>query len=517
MKHLYDIRLTLAKAALISCLILNFMHSSSPIVHAAEPIIIDHACTDITQVPQSAIELAKANLHIAYGHTSHGSQLTTGMTGLVTFANSGGMGLSLPTDIFAWNNGGTGEALDFHDYFKSGDLGNPDRTTWAQRTRNYLDDPANSDVNVIIWSWCGQVDASEEDIDLYLSLMGQLEIDYPDVRFIYMTGHADGTGETGNVHLRNRQIRNYCETNDKILYDFYDIECYDPDDDYFGDQYVLDDCGYDENDDGDPWNDDANWAIEWQDSHVEGLDWYDCQSAHSQPLNANRKAYAAWWLWARIAGWDGPAAHDGDGDGLADGVDNCPSNFNPGQEDSDGDGIGDACDTPETTWVTIGSSVSLADGTPLCAMVLANGQYMFSCDPVGEYALDVPLDDNGEITLYGFCSGRAPFKEILTPEEASYYDIIMEAASPDSAEMDVTSDMEASSLKPGWVSINGRITTQDGTPLCAIALANGQFMFTCDPVGEYALDVPLDANGEITLFGFCSGRAPFKQVLKPNL
>jgi len=31
-----------------------------------------------------------------------------------------------------------------------GDLGNPDRTTWAQRTRDYLDDPANSDVNAII-------------------------------------------------------------------------------------------------------------------------------------------------------------------------------------------------------------------------------------------------------------------------------------------------------------------------------------------------------------------------------
>jgi hypothetical protein len=35
-----------------------------------------------------------------------------------------------------------------------------------------------------------------------------------------------------------------------------------------------------------------------------GVDWYDCSSAHSEPLNANMKAYAAWWLWARLAGWD---------------------------------------------------------------------------------------------------------------------------------------------------------------------------------------------------------------------
>ena len=35
---------------------------------------------------------------------------------------------------------------------------------------------------------------------------------------------------------------------------------------------------------------------------------------------------------------------DGDGDGVPDSADNCPSNANPGQQDSDGDGIGDACD-----------------------------------------------------------------------------------------------------------------------------------------------------------------------------
>ncbi len=36
---------------------------------------------------------------------------------------------------------------------------------------------------------------------------------------------------------------------------------------------------------------------------------------------------------------------DTDGDGVADGVDNCPTNPNPDQEDGDDDGIGDACDT----------------------------------------------------------------------------------------------------------------------------------------------------------------------------
>ena len=37
-------------------------------------------------------------------------------------------------------------------------------------------------------------------------------------------------------------------------------------------------------------------------------------------------------------------AADSDGDGVADGADNCPAVANPGQEDADGDGVGDVCD-----------------------------------------------------------------------------------------------------------------------------------------------------------------------------
>jgi len=261
--------------------------------------IIDHTCTDITLIPESALNQAKAMLHIGYGHTSHGSQLTTGMTGLITFANNGGLGLSHPQDIFNWNNGGVNSALDLEegDGYGTGWLDHDCGyyPAWVNETREYLDDPSHADVNVIIWSWCGQASGrtEQEMIDTYLSPMSQLETDYPQVTFVYMTGHADGSGETGNLHLRNQQIRNYCITNNKVLYDFYDIECYDPDGEYFGDKNVNDDCSYTG----------GNWAIEWQSSHIEGVDWYNCSAAHTQPLNANLKAYAAWWLWASLAGW----------------------------------------------------------------------------------------------------------------------------------------------------------------------------------------------------------------------
>jgi hypothetical protein len=265
--------------------------SGDPDAVAGDGIIIDHLCTKLPAIPSEWITAAKDNLHIAYSHTSHGSQLTTGMTGLVSYKGPS----------FTWNNGGNDGALDLHDYAISGDLGNPDRTAWASRTRTYL--AANPDVNVIIWSWCGQVSsATEADIDTYLDLMNNLELDFPAVKFVYMTGHLDGTGLTGNLHLRNEQIRRYCSDNEKILYDFADIECYDPDGIYYGDKRPNDACDYDTDGNGSL---DGNWAVKWQNSHSQGVDWFNCASAHSQPLNANQKAYAAWWLWARLAGWDG--------------------------------------------------------------------------------------------------------------------------------------------------------------------------------------------------------------------
>jgi hypothetical protein len=262
---------------------------------SAEAVRIGHASIDLEAIPSTWLDQAKQTLHIAYGHTSHGSQLTTGMAGLVTFKGA----------PYSFNAGGSGGALDLRDYYgnfgglgTAQDLGNPDRTAWESATRAYL--AQNPDINVILWSWCGQVDGTAAEIQQYLDLMDGLEHDFPNVKFVYMTGHTDGSALTGNVPARNQQIRDYCAANDKILYDFADIESYDPDGAYFGDKLVNDACDYDSDGDGVR---DGNWAVNWQNAHPG--EWYDCEAAHSQPLNANLKAYAAWHLWARLAGWDG--------------------------------------------------------------------------------------------------------------------------------------------------------------------------------------------------------------------
>jgi hypothetical protein len=234
---------------------------------------VGHESSSVEGLLESRVETAKQVLDIAYWHTSHGSQLTTGMAGMDAFFGGTGLySVGGPDGLRLTEPPGT-------------DLGNAD---WEQITRDYLG--AHPQTNVVVWSWCGQVGgASPESIELYLQRMSQLEEDYPQVRFVYMTGHSDGSGLEGNLHVRNTQIRDYCELSGKFLYDFYDIECYDPDGAYFGDRHVTDSCDYDG----------GNWAVEWQDENPGA--WWDCESAHSQPLNANMKAMAAWQMWTRLA------------------------------------------------------------------------------------------------------------------------------------------------------------------------------------------------------------------------
>ena len=261
-----------------------------------QPIIIDHTCLDLDQIPDEYIDSAKANLWIGYGHTSHGSQLTSGMNALEAYFTDG---------TYDWSHdGGPGELHLFEGEggYLSGDCGT---VGWDNETREYLDDFPGC--NVIIWSWCGQVN----DVDLpshYFGPMEQLESDYPDVQFVYMTGHLEGLGPGGSLFLANQQIRDYCIANNKILYDFADIEKYSPDADTNYQEYWANDaCDY-----SPPGGGTANWANNWLAANpgheLTQISQLCSSCAHSVSLNCTKKGIASWFLWTRLAGWDGSSS-----------------------------------------------------------------------------------------------------------------------------------------------------------------------------------------------------------------
>jgi hypothetical protein len=237
-----------------------------------EAIIADHlAAAAFDDIPAATIQAIQTGYRIGYGHTSHGSQIVTGMEML--FAEN---------SQYAFNAGEGSLVLEERGDVDLGHEGNLD---WVDITRDALDQP-DKNFNVVMWSWCAGVsDNTEAGIDAYLDAMNQLEADYPNVTFIYMTGHLDGTGPSGNLYLRNNQIRNYCQTNGKILFDFADIESYDPDGTHYPDG-----------------SDACEWCVNWCATHTCPT-CAECQ--HSECFNCYQKGRAFWWLMARIDGWEG--------------------------------------------------------------------------------------------------------------------------------------------------------------------------------------------------------------------
>jgi hypothetical protein len=252
-----------------------------------EPIIVNHRNTDIGQIPDYWINQAK-KLAVHYAHTSHGGQILSGLEKLESVNSKNNIDIVYTLDG-VWDN----TALRFYDGNNYG--GNnyitPDMywetANGINHTRSVV---RTGKFEFSLWTWCGQMSSyTTSQVNTYLTTLNQLEHEYPSVGFIYFTGHTDGTAPGGVLWRNNDAVRSYVNANEKILFDFADIESYDPAGNFY--PSASDAC---------------EWCSDWCTSHPTDCQKLPSSCDHSHPLQCKLKAQAFWWLMARLAGWSGP-------------------------------------------------------------------------------------------------------------------------------------------------------------------------------------------------------------------
>jgi hypothetical protein len=248
----------------------------------ADPIIIDHNTNDLSQIPTYWINQVKNSIKVYYGHTSHGAQITNGLLDIEaqnSFYSVAIPGWYLPDEPGALCIYDRGDTYDPGDFFPT--------------VPGVLS--ANPGINVVMYGWCGQPgNAPGGDwqalLNSYISTVNSLEQSYPNVKFVYMTGNAQENDCSGcDRHRFNEALRSYCRQNNKVLFDFGDLDVW-----YNGqlNTYVCP-----------SWCACAGQDIPREHPHWGGGD-YNNPCGHALEVSCVNKGNAAWWLFARIAGWN---------------------------------------------------------------------------------------------------------------------------------------------------------------------------------------------------------------------
>ena len=161
---------------------------------------------------------------------------------------------------------------------------------------------------------------------------------------------------------------------------------------------------------------------------------------------------------------------------------------------------------------TVVSGGQGAEVKPVCAMALASGEFMFSCDPIGEFSLEnLPREADGTVVRQIYADGFFPSVTTLT--ESGVETVTLDRAF-NCPSYNLPSNPDVIPASAGKMhSIAGRVLLQaTDTPICALVLANGAYVFSCDEEGTYSLEFPLDANGQYKLQVYADGFAPAVQT-----
>jgi hypothetical protein len=264
---------------------------------AETAIVIDHTCTDISEVPDEWLDAARETVRIHFAHESHGRQIVFGLENLEV-ADPVKYNLAIMKDNeAAFPPQESPAALLIYD-------GQP--PIWIAEATDYWSTPEGLDrtqsvVDILrpegltasIFNWCNQVNgwpdpatATEEYVQDYLDSISALEAANPDITFVYMTGNTHNAGDSGyDRFLLNQQIRQYCIENGKVLFDFGDMDAW-----YGGEQWTY---SYDP----------GTGSIEVPLDHPQNAG--DYRGTHASYESCENKAKAFWWLMARLAGWPG--------------------------------------------------------------------------------------------------------------------------------------------------------------------------------------------------------------------
>jgi len=158
--------------------------------------------------------------------------------------------------------------------------------------------------------------------------------------------------------------------------------------------------------------------------------------------------------------------------------------------------------------VDLNGTIKTPDGRDICAMVLASGQHMFSCNPVGMFSLTgLPRETDGTVKRQIYAHGFFPKVDVLPDSTNEAVVMTRSGTCPNYNTPYEPAFVPGSAGKEIYIA--GEILLQNSqTPICAMVLANGVYMFSCDGTGSYFLKIPLDNNGQFKLQVYADGFAP---------